>query len=199
MPLNDFSDRLKEERTRLGLSQAELGEACGVQKLAQFNYEKGERMPDAAYLMKAAALGLDTCYLITGERKATIEVMSSTNPEIPLLNNESSVGFRIKEERLRLGFNQPDFAAIVGVSKRTVIDWEKDVSSPTAAQLSVFVKFGVNALYVLTGQMLMLASGISPVSEEMALIGHYRRADETGKKAIEVIASALANATTAAV
>lgn len=66
MQMNNFSERLKSERQRLNLSQEELGEACGVKKLAQFNYEKGERTPDANYLIKAAELGLDIQYILTG-------------------------------------------------------------------------------------------------------------------------------------
>ncbi len=68
--MNNFSERLKEERIRLDLSQAELGELCGVKKLAQFNYEKGERFPDANYLMQAILIGVDVNYLLTGQRSS---------------------------------------------------------------------------------------------------------------------------------
>ena len=63
-----FGERLREERERLKLSQSDFGEACGVKKLAQFNYEKGERSPDVAYLEKASNLGVDLYYLLTGLR-----------------------------------------------------------------------------------------------------------------------------------
>ncbi len=62
-----FADRLKSERKRLKLNQAEFGEACGVKNIAQSNYEKGKRTPDSDYLQKAHKLGVDTNYLITGE------------------------------------------------------------------------------------------------------------------------------------
>lgn len=66
--MNTFGDRLKEERERLGLSQTALGDVGGVKKLAQINYEKGERMPDAAYLAAIAAAGADVLYILTGQR-----------------------------------------------------------------------------------------------------------------------------------
>lgn len=63
-----FSERLKDERERLGLSQTDFGEKCGVKKLAQINYEKGERKPDSDYLQKAHELGVDISYLFSGQR-----------------------------------------------------------------------------------------------------------------------------------
>ncbi|WP_406850639.1 hypothetical protein WH390_02195 [Candidatus Arsenophonus nilaparvatae] len=68
LTLEGVGDRLKSERLRLGLSQEIFAERCGVKKLTQYNYEKSERHPDAAYLVSAKALGVDVNYLITGER-----------------------------------------------------------------------------------------------------------------------------------
>ena len=63
------------------------------------------------------------------------------------------IGDRIKEERERLGLTQPDFAALAGAKKRTLIDWEKGVSSPTAVQLSALSDAGVDVYYILTGEI----------------------------------------------
>ena len=68
--LNIFQ-RLKEERLRLELTQPEMGEAGGVKKGAQINYEKGERSPDAEYFAAIASIGADVQYIITGIRSAT--------------------------------------------------------------------------------------------------------------------------------
>ncbi|ATG73658.1 hypothetical protein AN401_07140 [Zobellella denitrificans] len=61
------------------------------------------------------------------------------------------LGDRLKEERERIGLTQPVFAELAGVKKRTVIDWEKGVSSPTALQLEALSKVGLDAQYVVTG------------------------------------------------
>lgn len=58
---------------------------------------------------------------------------------------------RLKSERTRLGLTQPEFAEAAGAKKRTLIDWEKGVSSPTAMQLSALAEIGVDVLFVLTG------------------------------------------------
>ena len=61
-----IGDRLKEERSRLGLSQTDLGAAGGVGKTTQINYEKGAGSPDAKYLSAVASLGVDILYVVTG-------------------------------------------------------------------------------------------------------------------------------------
>lgn len=63
-----IGERLRAERQRLGYVQADFGAAVGVSKTTQFNYEAGDRMPDARYLRKAAALGLDLLHVLTGAR-----------------------------------------------------------------------------------------------------------------------------------
>lgn len=62
-----MKNRIKSERKKLGLTQAEFSEACGVKLRAQSNYEAGKNVPDADYLEKAHELGVDITYLITGK------------------------------------------------------------------------------------------------------------------------------------
>lgn len=62
--------RLREERQRLGLTQAQIGEAGGVKTRAQIYYESGERSPDTQYLAAVSKLGVDVQYVITGHRCA---------------------------------------------------------------------------------------------------------------------------------
>lgn len=62
----DLGKRLKEERERLGLTQAKFAEACGVGRTAQFNYERGEREPSWSYISAAEKIGVDVLYIFTG-------------------------------------------------------------------------------------------------------------------------------------
>lgn len=62
----DLGKRLKEERERLGLTQAKFAEACGVGRTAQFNYERGEREPSWSYISAAEKIGADVLYIFTG-------------------------------------------------------------------------------------------------------------------------------------
>lgn len=79
-----ISDRLREEREKLRLSQTAIAEIGGVQKRAQINYESGERLPDAGYLAAIAAAGADVCYILTGQR-------SQAAAEIDLLPSDERV------------------------------------------------------------------------------------------------------------
>ena len=73
----NIGERLKEERVRLGYNQGDFAAIAGVAKTSQFNYEKGERSPDAAYLAAVAEKGVDVLYVVTGRR--TPEASSSFN------------------------------------------------------------------------------------------------------------------------
>ncbi len=69
--MSSIGERLREERDRLGFNQTAFGAIGGVQKQAQLKYEKGDRMPDAAYLEAVAKAGADVLYVITGQRSST--------------------------------------------------------------------------------------------------------------------------------
>lgn len=63
----DIGARLGQERRRLKLTQQDFAEAAGVSKTTQHNYESGERVPDAIYLMEAFKLGVSVNYVLRGE------------------------------------------------------------------------------------------------------------------------------------
>ncbi|MBX9899144.1 MAG: helix-turn-helix transcriptional regulator [Burkholderiaceae bacterium] len=67
--MNNFGQRLKEERERLGKTQADFAKAGGVGRTAQFNYEREERRPSSSYLSGIEALGADSLYIMTGNRQ----------------------------------------------------------------------------------------------------------------------------------
>lgn len=70
MQMNSIGERLREERDRLGFNQVAFGAIGGVQKLAQLKYEKGDRIPDAAYLEAIAKINADIQYIVTGVRSS---------------------------------------------------------------------------------------------------------------------------------
>ncbi|OLU22539.1 transcriptional regulator [Pseudomonas sp. PA15(2017)] len=84
--MSGIGDRLREERERLGMSQAVFGELGGVKANAQGNYEKGDRYPDAAYLAAVAERGVDVLYVVTGERRPT-SADSISSAEVDLLEH----------------------------------------------------------------------------------------------------------------
>jgi transcriptional regulator with XRE-family HTH domain len=66
-----FSERLREQRDLLDLSQQALADRCGIAARSQRNYESGERLPDAAYLTALVEVGADVLYILTGKQNFT--------------------------------------------------------------------------------------------------------------------------------
>ena len=52
--MKTFAEKLKDARTELGLSQAQLGEACGISSRAIQTYEQGQKKPRQGALLKIA-------------------------------------------------------------------------------------------------------------------------------------------------
>lgn len=98
-----------------------------------------------------------------------------------------AIGARLKEERLRLGFSQTEFAALGGASKRSQIVWESEeegAAAPNATFLAAVAAAGVDVAYVVTG-VRTLKVGDSLPPRELALLNNYRNADAEGKKSLE--------------
>lgn len=69
------SERLKSERLKLGLSQAQAADLCGVSREIWGKYERGNAVPGGEVLFSFAATGADIQYILTGIRsqQASIE------------------------------------------------------------------------------------------------------------------------------
>lgn len=63
-----FGTRLREERTRLGLTQPAFAELGGVKRVSQHLYEQDVRVPDVNYLLRLPAHGVDVSFLLSGKR-----------------------------------------------------------------------------------------------------------------------------------
>ena len=69
-----FGERLKEERNRLNLNQAEAGKVAGVSREMWGKYERGAA-PGADVLTALAAAGADVMYILTGVHSTTTEAL----------------------------------------------------------------------------------------------------------------------------
>jgi transcriptional regulator with XRE-family HTH domain len=66
----EISERLEEERERLGKKKGEMAALGGVVGGAYTNYLEGKRAPDAYFLAAIAAAGADVQYILTGVRSS---------------------------------------------------------------------------------------------------------------------------------
>lgn len=72
-----LSVRLKNERTRLGLTQAEIASKCNVSREMWGKYERGIALAGSEVLFSLAEVGVDIGYLFSGVR--TIPLTETEN------------------------------------------------------------------------------------------------------------------------
>lgn len=116
-PQESQGQRLKEERERLGLSQAKFAESCGVGKTAQYTYEAGERSPDARYLQEAGRLGVDVWFVLLGRR--------TTEPDMESL----AKGVVLHHISRQLGLDPEELADVLATAARKeklAAQWQED-------------------------------------------------------------------------
>lgn len=87
------------------------------------------------------------------------------------------ISARLQQERKRLGLTQDATAAALGVTKRSVINWEGGSALPGAEALAAYAAAGADVLYILTS---VHAGGVKPAPtltpEEEALLTLFRAA-----------------------
>lgn len=141
--------RLEIERDRMRLTQAELGELCGVHRNTQARYENGERSPDANYLAIAARLGIDVLYVITGSTGLLHGKGGAEMDKHPL--DEQVNIFRLVGER-----NES-----VGVDMLFIGVWKNQESNSRSVQLTVGSSGGDIGLEISPEGALRLAEGLA--------------------------------------
>ena len=88
-----IGSRLREERLRLGMTQADFSAFGGVAKRTALEWEQGKTSPNALFLAAASQHGIDILYVVNGVRlsdtntappadeQAIVEAWRALNPE----------------------------------------------------------------------------------------------------------------------
>ncbi len=82
----------------------------------------------------------------------------------------TTIGERLKKERLRLGYNQDAFASIAKTTKRSQYEYEKGAISPNTSYLASIAGAGADVHYIITG----VRSALALAPEEELLLERYR-------------------------
>lgn len=86
---SSIGGRLRAERERINMTQAEMATIAGLTKQAQINYESNKRSPDLVYLSKLAeSAPIDVSFIVTGKKNTDKE--SLTNKEVDLIEKYRS-------------------------------------------------------------------------------------------------------------
>ena len=140
----NIGERLREERTRLGLSQADFGALGGVDANEQGNYELDKRSPDSLYLQKIGRIGADVLYIVMGVRGRDIDLTLFGVCEVALRQAYETVrsgadpGRSFRSNQLCKLYNsvvsklKPDdnVVAAAKLAAESLIEWANDPSDP---------------------------------------------------------------------
>lgn len=90
----EIAIRLVEERARLGFSQRDFANQLSVSGETVRRYEIGEREIGVEFMARAAGLGVDVQYVLTGvASKNKAEVEAATQPSIAINGSTNVIGF----------------------------------------------------------------------------------------------------------
>ena len=93
-----IGERIRDERKKLQLSQADFAKLAGCSRNAQAIYERNESLPGAAYLIKLSEMGIDVQYVLIGQRTPSADgAFAESEEEKKLLEN-----YRAMDEAARL-------------------------------------------------------------------------------------------------
>jgi len=70
----ELASRLKKERERLGLSQAEFAKRLGIHRNTLVRYENGTREPDSGFIVRAGDAGVDVGYMLSGRKSDAVSM-----------------------------------------------------------------------------------------------------------------------------
>lgn len=94
------AQRIKNERLRLGYTQQEVAEKCGIRRQQWIRYEKGTSVLDGKVLREFITLGADFVYIFGGEKSTPDQLaeaqrwfsMMATNTDEDMFSAISAIG-----------------------------------------------------------------------------------------------------------
>lgn len=126
-------------------------------------------------LMCARRRAVDALGLKTYELEYVAKICASSSRKMA---KKLTIGARLRQERERLSFSQEGFAEVAGSTKRTQLNHEQGVGTPTAAALAAWAVVGLDVLYVVTGERDGQAPPPPPSPEEQTLLAYWRDASK---------------------
>ncbi len=93
-------ERIREERKRLGLSQAEAAQLCGVVRETWGKYERDVFELGGAVLRAFVAAGADADYIVTGIRSSEFEKVAAAHMPEHMREPGKTALLSIKEEEI---------------------------------------------------------------------------------------------------
>jgi transcriptional regulator with XRE-family HTH domain len=189
----DFSGRMKEIRTVLGLKQSELAEQLGIGNQKTWSsYETNVSFPPKMVFEKLEQLfGIDLHWLLTGKGSMYRDkrIHDKNLFEIPFLTREEALDFKpkqaIPEPKANSG-DQPDYAFVL--APRRLLEYSTDLRAFEVFGSRMFPVFKSGDIAIIeatgwngNGIYLYRMGGALHISYAGRVDGQYTLADETPK------------------
>ena len=101
------------------------------------------------------------------------------------------IGASLAEERKRLGLSQTEFAAIPGVTRKTLFGYETGERVPDAAALAAWAAIGVDIAYVITGLRAKAHRKLAAVSQASDLLQRAGAPEAVGRELMPALVELL--------
>lgn len=101
------------------------------------------------------------------------------------------IGASLVEERKRLGLSQTEFAAIPGVTRKTLFGYETGERVPDAAALAAWAAIGVDIAYVITGLRAKAHRKLAAVSQASELLQKAGAPEAVGRELMPALVGLL--------
>jgi transcriptional regulator with XRE-family HTH domain len=177
----NFGERLRHERERLKLSQAEIAELGGTKVRTYQDWERGVATVSAEFLARISAHGVDTQYVLIGLRSFDPCAVQHTQPQ-------PTIAARLQQERERLAISQAQLALKIGSNSQTIEKFESGELVPDAKMLLQLHAAGVDIGYVLLS--LRSSASAGTLNEDAAaLLQDYEKASEEARALVRGVAA----------
>lgn len=138
--MEKFHEKLKMLRKKKGLTQQEVAELVHVERGVYTNWELGNRNPNYENLsMLVCIFDVSLDYLLGDYLEISKERYLKLKKQKEEKKNLFSV--RLKELRLRHGFNQEELAKQIGIKRNSYSDWEHGKCKPNYEKLEKIADF----------------------------------------------------------
>lgn len=138
--MEKFHEKLKMLRKKKGLTQQEVAELVHVERGVYTNWELGNRNPNYENLsMLVCIFDVSLDYLLGDYLEISKERYLKLKKQKEEKKNLFSV--RLKELRLRHGFNQEELAKQIGIKQNSYSDWEHGKCKPNYEKLEKIADF----------------------------------------------------------
>lgn len=152
IPTSLVGNRLKEERLRLDLTQAQAAERCHVTREQWNRYEKGA-MPGGQVLADLLQLGVDVVYVLSGAAQG--QAMQLQADELDLV----------------LRYRSADEAGRASISRIALLEAKRPTPSGQdkgAQQLQAYAPGGIKPTMLLTGEATPATKSVTRVKKPKA-------------------------------